>query len=130
MQPSQGTISFIHEILLLCHLLVIGIGIEHLPGRGRQVEVIVRVPLEDGIDVPRAVVRGTRTCAEFAPAPKKLSLLDRIRSDKRYAVPQIDKDGFFVKEAYGMARDYIVAMDTPYRVTLRLSPEAIHVWKK
>ena len=28
-----------------------------------------------------------------------------------------------VKEAYGMARDYIVAMDTPYRVTLRLSPE-------
>ena len=29
-----------------------------------------------------------------------------------------------VKEAYGMARDYIVAMDTPYRVTLRLSPEA------
>ena len=34
-----------------------------------------------------------------APAPKKLSLLDRIRSDKRYAVPQIDKDGFFVKEA-------------------------------
>ena len=32
-------------------------------------------------------------------APKKLSLLDRIRSDKRYAVPQIDKDGFFVREA-------------------------------
>ena len=31
-------------------------------------------------------------------APKKLSLLDRIRSDKRYAVPQIDKDGFFVRE--------------------------------
>lgn len=29
-----------------------------------------------------------------------------------------------IKEAYGMARDYIVAMDTPYRVTLRLSPEA------
>ena len=29
-----------------------------------------------------------------------------------------------VKEAYCMARDYIVAMDTPYRVTLRLSPEA------
>lgn len=29
-----------------------------------------------------------------------------------------------VKEAYGMARDYIVAMDTPYRVTLRLSQEA------
>ena len=28
-----------------------------------------------------------------------------------------------VKEAYGMARDYIVAMDTPYRVTLRLSQE-------
>ena len=33
------------------------------------------------------------------PAPKKLSLLDKIRSDKRYAVPQIDKDGFFVREA-------------------------------
>ena len=31
-------------------------------------------------------------------APKKLSLLDKIRSDKRYAVPQIDKDGFFVRE--------------------------------
>lgn len=28
-----------------------------------------------------------------------------------------------VKESYAMARDYIVAMDTPYRVTLRLSPE-------
>jgi len=33
-------------------------------------------------------------------------------------------EGDVVKEAYGMARDYIVAMDTPYRVTLRLSPEA------
>ena len=32
-------------------------------------------------------------------------------------------EGDVVKEAYGMARDYIVAMDTPYRVTLRLSPE-------
>ena len=31
-------------------------------------------------------------------APKKLSLLDKIRSDKRYAVPQIDKDGFFVRD--------------------------------
>lgn len=31
--------------------------------------------------------------------------------------------GDVIKEAYGMARDYIVAMDTPYRVTLRLSPE-------
>ena len=29
-----------------------------------------------------------------------------------------------IKEAYGMARDCIGAMDTPYRVTLRLSPEA------
>lgn len=28
-----------------------------------------------------------------------------------------------IKEAYGMARDYIVAMDTPFKVTLRLSPE-------
>ena len=33
-------------------------------------------------------------------------------------------EGDIVKEAYGMARDYIVAMDTPYRVTLRLSQEA------
>lgn len=33
-------------------------------------------------------------------------------------------EGDIIKEAYGMARDYIVAMDTPYRVTLRLSPEA------
>ena len=33
-------------------------------------------------------------------------------------------EGDVVKEAYGMARDYIVAMDTPFRVTLRLSPEA------
>ena len=32
-------------------------------------------------------------------------------------------EGDVVKEAYGMARDYIVAMDTPFRVTLRLSPE-------
>ena len=32
-------------------------------------------------------------------------------------------EGDVVKEAYGMARDYIVAMDTPYRVRLRLSPE-------
>ena len=32
-------------------------------------------------------------------------------------------EGDVVKEAYGMARDYIVAMDTSYRVTLRLSPE-------
>ena len=32
-------------------------------------------------------------------------------------------DGDIIKEAYGIARDYIVAMDTPYRVTLRLSPE-------
>jgi nitric oxide reductase NorQ protein len=31
-------------------------------------------------------------------APKKLSLLDKIRSEKRYAVPQIEKDGFFVRE--------------------------------
>ncbi len=44
-----------------------------------------------------------------APAPKKLSLLDRIRSDKRYAVPQIDKDGFFVKESdwYILVRNII-----------------------
>ena len=32
-------------------------------------------------------------------------------------------EGDIVKEAYGMARDYIVAMDTPFRVTLRLSQE-------
>ena len=32
-------------------------------------------------------------------APKKLSLLDRIRSDKRYEVPQIDRDGFYVKDS-------------------------------
>lgn len=31
-------------------------------------------------------------------APRKLSLLDKIRSDKRYAIPEIDKDGFFVRE--------------------------------
>ena len=33
-----------------------------------------------------------------AKAPKKLSLLDKIRSDKRYAVPQVDKDGFYVRD--------------------------------
>ncbi len=33
-------------------------------------------------------------------------------------------EGDIIREAYGMARDYIVAMDTPFRVTLRLSPEA------
>lgn len=32
-------------------------------------------------------------------------------------------EGDVIKEAYGMARDYIVAMDTPYRVILRLSPQ-------
>lgn len=32
-------------------------------------------------------------------APKKLSLLDSIRSDKRYAVPDVDKDGFYVRDA-------------------------------
>ena len=32
-------------------------------------------------------------------------------------------EGDVVKEAYDMARDYIVAMDTPYKVILRLSPE-------
>lgn len=31
-------------------------------------------------------------------APKKLSLLDKIRSDKRYNVPQVEKEGFFVRE--------------------------------
>ena len=31
-------------------------------------------------------------------APKKLSLLDKIRSDKRYSVPEIEKDGFFVRD--------------------------------
>lgn len=30
--------------------------------------------------------------------PKKLSLLDKIRSDKRYKVPEIDQDGFFVRD--------------------------------
>jgi len=30
--------------------------------------------------------------------PKKLSLFDKIRSDKRYSVPEIDKDGFFVRD--------------------------------
>lgn len=34
-------------------------------------------------------------------------------------------EGDIIKEAYGMARDYIVAMDTPYKVTLRLSPQAL-----
>ena len=32
------------------------------------------------------------------PAPKKLSLLDKIRSDKRYSVPEIETDGFFVRD--------------------------------
>ncbi len=42
-------------------------------------------------------------------APKKLSLLDKIRSDKRYAVPDIDKDGFFVKDTdwYILVRNII-----------------------
>ena len=52
-----------------------------------------------------------------AKAPKKLSLLDKIRSDKRYAVPQIDKDGFFVKEDdwYILVRNIITK--TPCMVT-------------
>ena len=47
-------------------------------------------------------------------APKKLSLLDKIRSDKRYAVPQIDKDGFFVREAdwYLLIRNIITKTAT------------------
>lgn len=32
-------------------------------------------------------------------SPRKLSLLDRIRSERRYAAPTIDRDGFFVREA-------------------------------
>lgn len=35
----------------------------------------------------------------------------------------VTRVGDLVKEAYTMARDYIVAMDTPYKVLLRLSPE-------
>ena len=31
-------------------------------------------------------------------APKKQSLLDKIRTDKRYCVPDIDKDGFYVRD--------------------------------
>ena len=30
-------------------------------------------------------------------APKKQSLLDKIRTDKRYCVPDIDKDGFWIR---------------------------------
>jgi len=37
---------------------------------------------------------------------------------------QCHQEGDIIKEAYGIARDYIIAMDTPYKVTLRLSPEA------
>ena len=42
-------------------------------------------------------------------APRKLSLLDRIRSDRRYAVPDIDRDGFFVSESdwYVLVRNII-----------------------
>ena len=32
-------------------------------------------------------------------APKKLSLLEKIRKDRRYGVPDIDRDGFFVRES-------------------------------
>ena len=31
-------------------------------------------------------------------APKRLSLLEKIRSNRRYAVPDVDRDGFFVKD--------------------------------
>ena len=47
-------------------------------------------------------------------APKKLSLLDKIRSDKRYELPQIDKDGFFVRESdwYLLIRNIITKTAT------------------
>ena len=51
---------------LLGDLLIVGVGVQHLPGRGREVEVVVGVPLQDGIDVPGTVVRGSGTGAQFA----------------------------------------------------------------
>ena len=46
-------------------------------------------------EAAQTLFAGTPTPA----APKKLSLLDKIRSDKRYAVPDVDKDGFYVRDA-------------------------------
>ncbi len=39
------------------------------------------------------------TASGESSAPKKLSFLDKLRSEKRYAVPDPDKEGFFVKES-------------------------------
>ena len=46
-------------------------------------------------EAAQTLFAGTPTPA----APKKLSLLDKIRSDKRYVVPDVDKDGFYVRDA-------------------------------
>ena len=51
---------------LLGLLLVLRVGVQHLPGGGRQVEVVVGVPLEDGVDVPGAVVGGPGAGAQLA----------------------------------------------------------------
>ena len=58
---EQGRCSF-----LLCQVLVLVVGIQHLLRGGRQVEIVVRVSIQDGIDVPCAVVRSPGTGRELA----------------------------------------------------------------
>ena len=47
-------------------------------------------------------------------APQKLSLLDRLRAEKRYAVPSVDRDGFFVREQdwYLLVRNIVTRTST------------------
>lgn len=47
-------------------------------------------------------------------APKKVTLFTRIKNDRRYAVPQIDRDGFFVNESdwYLLIRNIITKTST------------------
>ncbi len=51
---------------------------------------------------------------ESPVGPRKVTLLDRIRTDKRYAVPRIEKEGFYVKESdwYLLIRNILTKTST------------------
>ncbi len=46
--------------------------------------------------------------------PRKVTLLDRIRTDKRYAVPKIEKEGFYVRDSdwYLLVRNILTKTST------------------
>ncbi len=51
---------------------------------------------------------------ESPVGPRKMTLLDRIRTDKRYAVPKIEKEGFFVRDSdwYLLIRNILTRTST------------------